>query len=165
MDIILTILAIGLLLGGLAGAVLPIPGPPLSLAGMFCLHYTRFVEFNKSTLVVFTVLTVAMAIFDYYAPVWGTKKFGGSKYGAIGSTVGLLIGMFFIPAVGMLLGAFLGALIGELINGADFSKALKAAIGSFIGLITGMVGKIALCLAMLLWSGFALGEYIMIMFF
>jgi uncharacterized protein YqgC (DUF456 family) len=76
MDIILTILAIGLLLGGLAGAVLPIPGPPLSLAGMFCLHYTRFVEFNKSTLVVFTVLTVAMAIFDYYAPVWGTKKFG-----------------------------------------------------------------------------------------
>jgi uncharacterized protein YqgC (DUF456 family) len=109
MDIILTILAIGLLLGGLAGAVLPIPGPPLSLAGMFCLHYTRFVEFNKSTLVVFTVLTVAMAIFDYYAPVWGTKKFGGSKYGAIGSTIGLLVGMFFIPAVGMLLGAFLGA--------------------------------------------------------
>ena len=45
------------------------------------------------------------------------------------------------------------------------SEALKAAIGSFIGLITGMVGKIALCLAMLLWSGFALGEYIMIMFF
>lgn len=90
-DIILAILSIVLLLAGLAGAVLPIPGPPLSLAGLFCLHYSKYANFDKRTLIVFTILTIAMSILDYYAPIWGTKKFGGTKFGAWGSTIGRLV--------------------------------------------------------------------------
>ncbi|WP_044173037.1 DUF456 domain-containing protein [Flectobacillus major] len=161
-DIILAILSIVLLLTGLAGAVLPIPGPPLSLAGLFCLHYSKYANFDKRTLIVFTILTIAMSILDYYAPIWGTKKFGGTKFGAWGSTIGLLVGLFFIPAIGMFIGAFVGALIGELIGGTSFDRAVKAAIGSFIGLATGIVGKVLLCLAMLILGGVALGEYLVI---
>ena len=162
-DILLLILSIICLLGGLAGAFLPLPGPPLSLAGLFLLHYSKYAELGKNTLIFFTVVTIGMSILDYYAPIWGTKKFGGTKYGMWGSTLGLLVGLFVIPAIGMFIGAFLGAFLGEIIGGSDASKALKAAIGSFIGLITGIVGKVILCLAMLILAGIAIGEWVSIM--
>jgi uncharacterized protein len=146
-DILLLIASIICLLVGLAGAVLPLPGPPVSLIGLFLLNTTKYANFDRKTLTFFTLLTIGMSIFDYYAPTWGTKKFGGTKYGSWGSTIGLFVGLFFTP-IGMFLGAFL---------------ALKAAIGSMIGLITGIVGKVLLCLAMIILGFMAIGEYFFIM--
>jgi uncharacterized protein len=163
MDILLLIGSIICLLVGLAGAVLPLPGPPLSLGGLFMLHYSKYADFDRKTLVFFTLVTIGISIFDYYAPIWGTKKFGGTKYGAWGSTIGLLVGLFIIPGFGMFLGAFLGAFLGEILGKAEPKKALKAAIGSFLGLIAGIFGKVILCLAMLILACIAIGEYFMIM--
>lgn len=163
MDILLLIGSIICLLVGLAGAVLPLPGPPLSLIGLFMLHYSKYADFDRKTLIFFTLVTIGISIFDYYAPIWGTKKFGGTKYGAWGSTVGLLVGLFIIPGFGMFLGAFLGAFLGEILGKAEPKKALKAAIGSFLGLIAGIFGKVILCLAMLILACIAIGEYFMIM--
>jgi uncharacterized protein len=161
-DILLLIGSIICLLVGLAGAVLPLPGPPVSLIGLFLLHYSKYAQFDRKTLTFFVLLTIGLSIFDYYAPIWGTKKFGGTKYGSWGSTIGLLIGLFFTP-IGMFLGAFLGAFLGEIIGKTEPKVALKAAIGSFIGLITGIVGKVLLCLAMIILAIMAIGEYFMIM--
>lgn len=163
MDILLLIGSIICLLVGLAGAVLPLPGPPLSLVGLFMLHYSKYANFDRKTLLFFTLVTIGISIFDYYAPVWGTKKFGGTKYGAWGSTIGLLVGLFIIPGFGMFIGAFLGAFLGEILGKAEPKKALKAAIGSFLGLIAGIFGKVILCLAMLILSIMAIAEYFMIM--
>ncbi|MEA5402083.1 DUF456 domain-containing protein [Arcicella sp. DC2W] len=163
MDILLLIVSIICLLVGLAGAVLPLPGPPLSLVGLFMLHYSKYADFDKKTLIFFTLVTIGISIFDYYAPIWGTKKFGGTKYGAWGSTIGLLVGLFIIPGFGMFLGAFLGAFLGEILGKAVPKKALKAAIGSFLGLIAGIFGKVILCLAMLIFACIAITEYFMIM--
>jgi uncharacterized protein len=162
MDILLLIGSVICLLIGLAGAVLPLPGPPVSLIGLFMLHYSKYAQFDRKTLIFFVLLTVGMSIFDYYAPIWGTKKFGGTKYGSWGSTIGLLLGLFFTP-IGMFLGAFLGAFIGEILGKTEPKVALKAAIGSFIGLITGIVGKVLLCLTMIILAVMAIGEYFMIM--
>ena len=161
-DILLLIGSVICLLVGLAGAVLPLPGPPISLVGLFMLHYSKYAQFDRSTLTFFVILTIALSIFDYYAPIWGTKKFGGTKYGSWGSTIGLLVGLFFTP-IGMFLGAFLGAFLGEIIGKTELKVALKAAIGSFIGLITGIIGKVLLCMAMIVLAGMAIGEYFMIM--
>jgi len=66
----------------------------------------------------------------------GTKRFGGSKWGAIGTTIGLIIGIIAPIPLGFLLGAFLGALIGELLyNHKDLKRAFKAAFGSFVGFL------------------------------
>lgn len=161
-DILLLVGSVICLFVGLAGAVLPLPGPPISLIGLFLLHYSKYAQFDRTTLTFFALLTVGMSIFDYYAPIWGTKKFGGTKYGSWGSTIGLLLGLLFTP-IGMFLGAFLGAFLGEILGKTEPKIALKAAFGSFIGLITGIIGKVILCLAMIILAGLAIGEYYMIM--
>jgi len=152
MDILLLIVGIICLLTGLAGAVLPLPGPPLSFAGMIALHYSRFAEFSQNTLIVLGVLTVIVAVLDYYVPIWGTRKFGGSKWGMYGSAIGLIAGLFLGP-LGIFLGPFAGAFIGEYLNNQNTRQSFKAALGSFIGLMAGMFIKVLLCLVMLVYAG------------
>jgi len=149
MDILLLIAGIACLLIGLAGAVLPLPGPPLSFAGLILLHISRFAEFSQTVLYTLGFVTIVIAVLDYYIPVWGTKKFGGTRYGAIGATVGMLAGFLFIPAIGIFVGTFLGAFLGELIGKTKVKDALKSAFGSFIGFLTGIVMKVILCLIMI----------------
>lgn len=155
MDILLLVAGIACLFAGLAGAILPLPGPALSFAGLILLHFSKFAEFSQTTLYTIGFITVVIAVLDYYIPVWGTKKFGGTRYGAIGATLGLLAGFLFIPAIGIFIGTFLGALIGELIGGSKIKAALKSALGSFVGFLTGIIIQVLLCLVMI---GFAVAE-------
>ena len=155
MDILLLIAGIACLLTGLAGAVLPLPGPPLSFGGLILLHMSKYAEFSQTVLISLGFVTIVIAVLDYYIPIWGTKKFGGTKYGAIGATLGLIVGFFVIPAIGIFIGTFLGALLGELLGGSKMKSALKSAVGSFIGFITGIVMKVVLCLVMI---GYAVAE-------
>lgn len=151
MDILLLVAGILGLLTGLAGAVLPIPGPPLSYAGMIALQYSRFAEFSQTTLIVFGVLTVMVTVLDYYVPIWGTKKFGGTRWGMYGSGIGLIAGLFLGP-FGVIIGPFAGAFIGEYLHDKSTGRAFKAAVGSFLGLMAGIVVKVLLCLVMLGWA-------------
>lgn len=78
---------------------------------------------------------IVISVLDYLIPIWGTKKFGGSKAGVMGSTIGLIVGIFFGP-LGIILGPFAGALLGELlVNKTEFKGAMKSATGSFIGFL------------------------------
>ncbi len=143
MDIVLIIIGAFLMLIGLIGCILPvIPGPPISYVGILLLHFTEKYSFSDKFLVIWFLLTVAVTVLDYVVPVYGTKKFGGTKKGVWGSTIGLVLGLFFAP-LGIIIGPFLGAYIGELIAHNDSQKALRSAIGSFMGLIAGTVMKLA----------------------
>lgn len=148
-DWLLLIASILLIVIGLIGAVVPVlPGPPLSFVGLLIVHFTRFAEFETSTLWILGFLAALVQVLDYIVPAWGTKKFGGTKHGAWGSIIGLIIGLFFLPAIGpfgiitILAGPFCGAWIGETIAGQETNKALKAAFGSFIGFLTGTLMKL-----------------------
>ena len=151
MEIALLIVGIILLLVGLAGAILPLPGPPLSFIGILVLNYSKYAHFTFHFLIILGTLTVLITVLDYFIPIWGTKKFGGSKWGTIGSGIGLIIGLFLGP-LGMFFGAFIGAFIGEYLNTKNQKIAFKAALGSFLGLVAGIVFKVALCLAMLSYA-------------
>ncbi|HDZ40569.1 MAG TPA: DUF456 domain-containing protein [Bacteroidetes bacterium] len=143
LDYILLALAVTLLLVGIVGCFVPVlPGPPLSFAGLLVLHFTRFAGFRTNTLIILGLIAVIVAVFDYVVPIWGTKKFGGTKYGVRGATVGLLVGLFFGPP-GIIIGPFLGAVIGELMYKSDFGYAVKAGFGSLIGFMTGIGLKLA----------------------
>ncbi len=134
------LLAAGIIciIAGLIGCLVPVlPGPPLSFAGVFFLHLTRFADFGKTTLGILAIIAIVVTILDYIVPVWGTRKFGGSKYGARGATVGLIIGLFLGPP-GIILGPLIGAVVGELIFKDDLKYALKAGFGSLLGFMTGI---------------------------
>lgn len=143
MDIALIIIGAVLMLVGLAGCIVPIiPGPPISYIGIILLHLTDKYSFSEKFLVIWFLLTVAVTVLDYVVPVYGTKKFGGTKKGVWGSTIGLVLGLFFAP-IGIIVGPFLGAYIGEMMAENNSQKALKAAFGSFIGFLTGTIMKMA----------------------
>ncbi|MDX9928296.1 MAG: DUF456 domain-containing protein [Bacteroidales bacterium] len=135
--------AVTLIILGILGCLLPVlPGPPLSYAGLLLLHFSRFAEFSKQVLIILAIVAVVVTVLDYIVPVWGTRKFGGSKYGARGATVGLIIGLFLGPA-GIIIGPFIGAFVGELIYKDDVRYALKAGFGSLLGFMTGVGLKLA----------------------
>lgn len=148
-DWFLAILGIVFTLTGIAGCILPvIPGPPLSWAGLLLLHWTRFAQFSATFLLIMACLAIAVTVLDYVIPVWGTKKFGGSKAGMWGATIGIFAGIFFFPPVGIIIGPFIGAVLGEIIAGKESGSALKAGLGSFVGFLLSTGLKLGVSLTM-----------------
>ena len=140
MDILLLILGFILMLVGILGSFLPVlPGPPISWVGLLLLSLTKAVPDDWWFLGITAAVALLVFAMDYIIPAMGTKKFGGSRAGMIGTTIGLLVAIFFpvLGIFGIIIWPFVGALVGELINKTDQQTALKAAFGSFIGFLTG----------------------------
>jgi uncharacterized protein YqgC (DUF456 family) len=148
MDYFLVILGFFLLVLGLVGCFAPVvPGPPFGFLALLFLHWSRFGQFSPNILWMFAILTVLVSIIDYFIPLWGTRKWGGSGAGVAGATVGLVLGFFF-PPIGIILGPFVGAVIGELIVGKRSHEAFKAGLGAFIGFVMGTAIKMSLVFVM-----------------
>jgi len=153
MDFIWIIVGILLILAGIAGAIVPgIPGPIVSFFGLLVLQLRTNPAFSESLLFILGFIAIVVTILDYVVPIWGTKKFGGTKMGVRGSTVGLIVGIIGLPIlgivigplgiIGIILGPFVGAFIGESMAGTDSTKAWRSAIGSFIGFMAGTFMKL-----------------------
>lgn len=137
MDIFLLLIALLLMLLGIIGSFLPVlPGPITSWFGFLLLYFSPLIEVSKKFLIITLIIAIIIWVLDYFIPAMGTKKFGGSRAGMIGTTVGLLVGLFSPIPGGIVIGPFLGALFGEMVNKADSKTALKAAFGSFLGFLT-----------------------------
>jgi len=145
MEIVLLILAFICLAVGIIGCIVPgLPGTPIAYAGLWIAQATDRVDFSWQILLVWGIVTIVVSVLDYVVPAWGTKKFGGTKFGVWGSTIGLIIGLFF-GAWGVILGPLVGAIIGELFGGKEVSEALRAGWGSFVGLLCGTILKLICC--------------------
>jgi hypothetical protein len=144
-DILLITLGALLLLVGLLGCILPvIPGPPLSFLALLILEATDLVDFDNQLLWTLFLITAVVTVIDYFFPVWFVKKAGGSKKAVIGATLGLVIGLFVFPPIGIILGPFVGAFVGELLNSDNTTTALKGALAAFVGFLFGTLLKIIL---------------------
>jgi len=142
-DYILLILGIIFMVIGIIGCLVPaLPGPPISFLGLLFLHLSKFGQFTTPTLIIFGSIAVVVTVLDYIVPLWGTKKFGGSKYGTKGATVGLIVG-FFLGPLGIIMGPLIGAFVGEMIFKDDISYAFKAGFGSLLGFLTSIGLKLA----------------------
>lgn len=153
MDIILITLGLILIIIGIAGSILPVlPGPPLSWVGLLLLYLTRSVPMDYWALGITLFLAVLVTILDYVIPAVGTKRFGGTKYGMWGTTIGLVIGLFLPIPLGFLIGSVVGAFVGELyFDSKDTHRAGKAAVGSFVGFISSTLLKMVVTIGYLVW--------------
>jgi uncharacterized protein YqgC (DUF456 family) len=122
--IILVVLGLLLALAGLIGCLLPVvPGPPLSFLALLLISLAKNWEpFSVPFLIVMGCLTAAVAIMDYLIPIKGAQKYGASRYGIWGSVMGMLVGIFFFPPLGMILGPSWGP------SWESFSQAARAAM-------------------------------------
>ena len=150
MNVFLLILAFLFLLIGIIGCIVPgLPGTPIAYAGLWIAQATDRVDFSWQFLLIWGLVVIAISILDYVIPALGTKRYGGTKWGVWGSTLGVFVGLFF-GAIGVILGPLVGAILGELLqsamHGAITDKALSAALragwGSFIGILFGTILKL-----------------------
>ena len=115
MDFFLIFIGFIFMIAGVLGSFLPVlPGPPLSWIGLLLLHLTKIVPANTTFLVVTFVVAILVLVLDYIIPAVGTKRFGGSNIGMIGTTLGLLVAIIFpvFGVFGIVIWPFIGALIG-----------------------------------------------------
>jgi uncharacterized protein YqgC (DUF456 family) len=149
MDTFLITAGIILLLGGIVGCIIPfLPGPPLAYGSLILLQISSNKPFTEKFLVIWALATVTILIADYYIPIWGTKKFGGTKGGVWGATIGLVLGIFLSPPIGLIVGPFIGAFVGEMLLNQDSNKAFRSAIGSFVGFVAGTLMKLGISIVM-----------------
>jgi len=148
MDLALIILGVLLIIIGLIGSFVPvIPGPITAWLALLIIYQTSFVSSDFTFLAITLSISIGVFILDYFIPIIGAKKLGGTKSGIIGATVGLVVGLIFLGPLGVFMGTFLGAFIGELIQAPnDKRTALRAASGSLIGFLTGVFLKFSITL-------------------
>jgi len=149
MDLVLAItgIVIGLaaLVAGFAGCILPVlPGPPIAFLSLLCIQVTGVHDYALVTLLVLGGLAVLIAVLDNLVPVWGVQRIGGSKAGILGGAVGVVVGLFVFPPLGLILGPLLRAVAGELMAGNTAKKALTSGAGTLLGFLCGAVAKTAL---------------------
>ncbi len=148
MNTVLIAASICLAIVGIVGAIVPgLAGPPFSFLSLLAVAFVEGVEHSTSFLIIMGVVGAVIFALDYVVPIWGTKKFGGSKAGMWGSTIGLLAGLtltlfYNFAAIAILAGPFFGAYVGERIAKTPNKQAWRAAFGSFVGFLVGTLLKL-----------------------
>jgi uncharacterized protein YqgC (DUF456 family) len=148
-------LAIVLVLVGLAGAVIPVlPGLPFVFIGLWLAAWIdQYRYVGMFTLILLGVLLAIGLALDFIASSLGAKKVGASPQAVAGATFGTLVGLFFgLP--GLLIGPFAGAVLGELHARRSLGQAAASGVGTWMGLLLGAIAKLVIGLMMI--GGFAL---------
>lgn len=148
MDVFLLVSGVILMLAGLAGCILPfLPGPPLCYMALLIQQFQSTPPYSADFLLIWAGITLVIMALDYIIPVYGTKRFGGTRYGMWGCVIGLIGGLWMGP-LGLIIGPFAGAFIGEIIGNAKSDHAMRAAFGSFVGFLLGTLLKLVACFVM-----------------
>jgi uncharacterized protein YqgC (DUF456 family) len=157
MDIALYVLAALLMIGGLAGNILPaLPGIPMIFGGIWlAAAVDGYQRVGTGWLLAIGALGAFGVAVDFIAGVAGAKRVGASRTALWGATIGTVVGMFFGLA-GLVFGPFVGALAGELASGNSVLRSTHVGIGTWLGLLFGTLVKLVISLLMLGLFGFAM---------
>lgn len=149
MTTLLWLLAIVLVLVGIAGTVLPaLPGAVLVFAGLLLGAWIDgFARVPVWVVAVLGVLTVLAWLTDYVAAALGAKRVGASPQALVGAALGTLAGVF-TGFVGLLFLPLAGAALGQYLARPDLRHAGRVGIATWIGMLVGTAVKIALVFAM-----------------
>jgi uncharacterized protein YqgC (DUF456 family) len=153
MELLWWLIAIVLMAIGLIGTLLPVvPGAIIILAAAV-LHQIMLGSeksvgwWNIAALALLTLLSYAL---EFAGGYFGAKRFGATKWGAFGATLGAIVGLFY-PFPGLIVGPVVGAIAGELVAGKRLVSAGRAGWGTLLGNLAGMLGKLIIALVMVSW--------------
>lgn len=137
MEIILLLIGSIFVLIGIAGSIFPaLPGPVISYSSLLILYYVAGEDsVSHRILIILGIATLLIIILSNIIPVAGAKLTGASKYGMIGSFLGMIFGLILFPPFGALFGAFLGAIVGEFYLIGRMRESMRAGVGTLFGAI------------------------------
>lgn len=153
---ILYLLAVVLVLVGIAGVILPaLPGIPLVFAGLLLAAWADdFVHVGWLPLTVLGLLMLLSFAVDILATVVGAQRVGASRKALWGTFLGSIVGVFFMP-IGLFVGPLAGALLGEYWHTRELGRSTKVGLATWLGILLGFALKLALVIAMLGLFAFA----------
>jgi len=156
MDIFFAIVAVILAIIGIIGCFIPfIPGNVISYVGLICLVFTDFSNPGWLFMTIMALVTLVVILADLYLPAVMTRKFGGTRAGAVGATLGVIGSILFAPTFGplcLILGPFFGAVLGELTRDRkNAGQAFKSGLGSFLAFLMGTGLKFFLALFVMIY--------------
>ena len=156
-SVFIDIIVLVLLFVGMLGTILPVlPGLLLSICGVLIFKFGTENDMPMMYVWIFVLLTIVSTVLNYVIPAKTNKKYGGTRYGSIGSFIGTILGLIFIPIpLGFLIGMLLGVFVGELLHDTtDTKKAFNSMKGAFIGFLYGTGFNLMAGVAMLLVVGY-----------
>jgi uncharacterized protein len=154
MELVYWSIIILLFIVAFVGLVYPIVPSVLFILAGFLLYgvFFNFQPFRWYFWLIQGLFIVLLFVADYVANMIGIKKYGGSKAGIWGSTIGIIVGPFVIPFLGILIGPFIGAIAAELIfNKRNFTESLKIGFGSVIGFMSSVLTKTIIQILMIVY--------------
>ena len=150
MSVILWILAVLLVVAGIAGIVFPaLPGHVLIFAGLLLAAWAdNFTRVGVWTIALIGLIAALSYTVDFVAAAVGAKRVGASPRAVAGAGLGTLLGIpFGLP--GVLFGPLAGALLGELSVHREWRRAAGVGVAAWIGFLIGTVVKVALAFVMI----------------
>jgi hypothetical protein len=149
MNTALWIVAVLMVLVGIAGTVLPaLPGVALVFAGIALAAWIDgFTVISGWTVGLLAVLAAVGFAVDYLAQMVSARRAGATGLGVAGAALGTVAGVF-TGFVGLLLMPLAGAAIGEFISHRDALRAGRVGVATWVGLLVGAVLKLAIVFTM-----------------
>jgi len=144
------VVAVGLLIAGVVGSVLPlIPAGLVSLAGVWA--YVLFGAEPLGALVVasLTLAGVATVVLEHFAGPLAARASGASTEVTVASAVGGLLMMFVLGPIGIVVGVVGTVFLLELKNGTDTERAAKRSLYTAVGVLASSVAQVLLTLSVL----------------
>lgn len=151
------VLVIALIVVGFFGTFLPIlPGTSLIYIGMLAHYFLMGMQDEsgltwQSLVIIGIIWAISIAV-DWFSGAVGAKWFGSSKYGIWGAIIGGIVGTVFFSLPGLILGPIVGVFVAELwFAKKEWKPAANSTVGTVVGGLAGMVAKMILAMAMILW--------------
>lgn len=150
MGTVLWVVAVLLILVGVAGVVLPaLPGVVFIFGGILLAAWIDgFSVISGWTVGVLGVLALIAFVVDYVASTVAAKRAGASKQGLVGAAIGTVLGIF-TGFIGLLFMPLVGAAVGEFVARRDALRAGTVGAATWIGLLVGTVLKLAIAFTMI----------------
>lgn len=153
MEIFIWICIIILWITGIVGVIVPvIPSVLFVLASFILYHFTIDSEaLSLFFWLLISGITLTLLLADLFTNKYFVKKYGGSKASEFVAIIGVIVGMFVIPPIGMIAVPFLLVFLVELFMKQNVHDAWSAALGALAGFLSGIVVKVGLLICMIVF--------------
>lgn len=98
-----------------------------------------------------TVLTVLLLFSEIIANSIFVKRFGGTKLGEYAAVIGVIVGMFVYPPIGIILVPVVAVFAVEFYQSKNGQQAIRASIGSLIAFLASSLFNLLVLIFLIVW--------------